>query len=97
MTDNVIYVDFKKNKKKSKPKKAQQVTGVFIKPCGADFTVFALSGNVAGFIANYIAFNPEFSPSLFGKQVREEMGIALSNDNPEPEPTNPKPTKKRAA
>ena len=98
MSDNIIYVDFKKNKKKKcRPKKAQYVSGVFIKPCGADLTMFVLGGNIAGYIANYIAFHPEFSPSTFGQQVREEMGILLVNDNNDPDPDTPKPTKKREA
>lgn len=81
---NVIYADFTPcrpvNRKRSLPP-----TGVFIKPMQADTTMFALKGNVAGFIASYIAFHPEFSPARFGKQVREELGIITANDF-EPDP-----------
>lgn len=78
---NVIHVDFKPKRPKTYPKTP---TGVFIKPSGADMTMFSLNGNVAGFIASYIAFHPEFSPQLFGKQVRDELGVMTINDNTDP-------------
>lgn len=83
---NVIYADFTpKALRKHHSTKRLPPTGVFIKPMQSDTTMYALRGNVAGFIASYIAFHPEFSPSRFGQQVREEFGITVGNDW-EPEP-----------
>ena len=83
---NVIYADFTPRQSvKRKRKRYMPPTGVFIKPMQADTTMYALKGNVAGFIASYIAFHPEFSPALFGKQVREELGVITANDfDPDP-------------
>lgn len=80
---DVIYHDFTPTK--PKPKKANQVTGVFVKPCGSDETFFSLGGNIGGIIASYTAFHPEFNPSLFGAQVRREMGINVVNDHTPPD------------
>lgn len=78
---NVIYGRFRRPVA-SAPQKV--TTGVFIKPSGVSETLYSLRGNVAGFIASYIAFHPEFSPSLFGRQVRRELGVSVGNDDPEP-------------
>lgn len=81
---NVIYADFTP-KPLRKTTKRLPPTGVFIKPMQSDTTMYAIKGNVAGFIASYIAFHPEFSPAIFGQQVRDEFGIITANDfDPEP-------------
>ena len=90
---NVIYVNFERPKHyKSNNKK--KLSGVFIKPCGVDESLYMIGGNLSGFVASYIAFHPEFSVGLFGSQVREELGISL-NDDDEPTPTTPQPKQKR--
>lgn len=77
---NVIYHEF--TPKKKRPTKANKCTGVFIKPSGADLASFHLQGNIGGFIASYVAFHPEFSPSLFGAQIRAEMGVDTNDNEP---------------
>lgn len=79
-TDNVIYHDFRKTKRPTRITRRTKPTGVFIKPSRAEETIWAIQGNVSGLIASYIAFHPEFSPSRFGQQVREELGIITAND-----------------
>lgn len=82
---NVIYADFTPKPLRKHHATKRIPTGVFIKPMQSDTAMYALNGNVAGFIASYIAFHPEFSPARFGQQVREELGIIVSNDwDPEP-------------
>lgn len=65
-----------------KPKLTRRThpTGVIVKPMKCDVSSYWLEGNVAGFIASFVAFNPEFNPSLFGKQIREELGVKVGND-----------------
>jgi hypothetical protein len=83
--DNVVYVDFTPQPKKPRSNR-RMPSGVFIKPVGLDTTMWVLKGNIAGFIASYIAFHPDFSPSLFGKQVREELGVSVANNDFDPPP-----------
>lgn len=80
---NVIHADFTP-RPLVKHHATRKPVGVFIKPMGAQESMYMLGGNVSGFMASWMAFHPDFSPSLFGDQMREELGIRLVNDNPEP-------------
>lgn len=80
---DVIHHDF--TPPKPIPKSANKVTGVFIKPSGCDQSFFHIDGNIGGLIASYIAFHPDFDPSLFGRQIRDEMGVLTSNDHTPPD------------
>lgn len=63
---NVIYYDFKKAKKKEY-KKPKVLGGVIISAPGQPDATFFMTGNRAANLPCDIAFNPEFSPSLFSR------------------------------
>lgn len=79
---NVLLVNF------SPPsmKHTIQGCGVFIKPPRTELASYILAGNIGGLYPSDIVFDEKFSPSLFGRQVREELGINLVGHEDLPPP-----------
>lgn len=84
MSDSVIYVDFKRKEKAKIPFRRYTPRGVIIRPMRQQTSMFFMGGNLFEQLDSLMAFHPAFDPVLYAEQTREELGVVLPDNNPNP-------------